>query len=82
MQLIENENLTHKTITLDGRHFIGCRYENCQVFYSGGDYELTDTTLTNCQITLLGPAMRTAGLLGRIHTKSAEGAPQPAQIIQ
>jgi hypothetical protein len=64
MQLIENETVVGKTITIDEKHLINCMYKNCVVIYSGGDYALTNTTFDNCQITLSGAAQRTANLLG------------------
>jgi hypothetical protein len=43
MQIIENEVVSDKTITIDEKHFVNCKYKNCVVIYSGGDYAWTDT---------------------------------------
>ncbi len=64
MEVIENKSETGVTITIDEKHFVNCRYENCTVIYNGGDYAWTNTTFKNCQITLAGAAQRTATLLG------------------
>jgi hypothetical protein len=83
MQTIENQVSSGKTITLDEKHFINCRFTDCKLVYSGGDYGWTDTTFENCQVTLAGAAQRTATLLGSFGALGPGGAPQrPAHGVQ
>lgn len=63
MQLVENEVVSGKTIAVDEKHFVNCRYKNCMVLYSGGDFGWNNTTFENCQLTLAGSAQKTANLL-------------------
>jgi hypothetical protein len=63
MQIVENEVVSSKTITIDEKHFVNCRYKNCTVLYGGGDFGWTNTYFENCQINLSGPAQKTANLL-------------------
>jgi hypothetical protein len=60
---IENATSAGETITLDEKHFVNCHLKNCTLFYSGGDFLLTNTTLENCPVNLSGPAQRTVALL-------------------
>lgn len=64
MQVIENEVANGKTISLDDKHLVNCKYTNCKIMYSGADFALTDSTLDNCQFMLIGAAQKTAAFLG------------------
>jgi hypothetical protein len=66
MQIIENEVVSGKTIAIDEKHFVNCKYINCTVIYSGGDWSWTNTTFENCRFNLAGPAQKTATLLGHL----------------
>jgi hypothetical protein len=63
MQLIEKQVSSGETITMDDKHFLSCRFTNCRLVYSGGDSQLTETALDNCQFILSGPAQKTAAFL-------------------
>ena len=63
MQIIEKEVVDGKTLVLDDKHLVGCKYTNCNILYSGADFALTDSSLVNCQITLSGAAQKTAAFL-------------------
>jgi len=77
MQIVENEVVSGKTVTIDEKHFVNCRYKNCTVIYSGGDYGWTNTTFENCQMTLAGAAQRTATLLGNFGLIPPSGSAVP-----
>jgi len=76
MQTIENQNDTGVTMTLDDKNFINCRFKNCTLLYSGGDYAWTNTTFENCPINLAGSAQRTLNLLANF------GLLKPGQVQQ
>jgi len=63
MQVVENEVVLGKTITVDEKHFVNCRYKNCTIIYSGGDFGWTNTTFEGCALTLAGSAQKTVNLL-------------------
>jgi hypothetical protein len=73
METIENKVTSSATITLDEKHSLHCRFANCRLVYSGGDFILTETTLENCQVTLAGPAQRTLNLLGSLGALKVAG---------
>ena len=64
MQVIENKQDSGITVAIDDKHFVNCRFKNCKLIYSGGDYAWTETTFENCEVTLAGAAQRTLNLLG------------------
>jgi len=64
VQTIENKDDSGVIVTLDDKHFVNCRFKNCTLTYSGGDYAWTNTTFENCPITFSGSAQRTFNLLG------------------
>jgi len=77
MQIVQDEVVSGKTVTIDEKHFVNCRYKNCTVIYSGGDYGWTNTTFENCQMTLAGAAQRTAALLGNFGLIPPSGGTVP-----
>jgi len=66
MQVVENQVVSGKTITIDEKSFVNCRYQDCTLLYGGGDYAWAQTTFENCRLTLTGPAQRTVSLLGSV----------------
>jgi len=65
MQTVENEQKTGAVIHLDNKLFLNCSYTKCQIIFTGGDFAWRNTTFTDCQLTLEGPSLRTANLLGQ-----------------
>lgn len=63
MQIVENEVLSGKTVTIDEKHFVNCTYQNCDVIYGGGDFGWTNTKFENCRFSFSGPAQKTTNLL-------------------
>jgi len=77
MEVIQNETVTGKTVVLDDKHLVNCKYTDCKVLYSGGDFAMTDSALVNCQITLTGPAQKTAAVLGMFGIIPPSGSMPP-----
>jgi hypothetical protein len=77
MEIVENQEVVGKAITIDEKHFVNCRYKNCTIIYSGGDFAWTNTTFENCQINLSGAAQRTANLLGTFGVIPPSGTTLP-----
>ena len=74
MQVVENEVVAGKTIAIDEKHFVNCKYTNCTLIYSGGEVAWANTNFNNCQITLSGAAQRTATLLGNFGVLPPSGS--------
>ncbi len=63
MQVVENEVISGKTITIDEKHFVNCAYQNCDVIYGGGEWGWVNTKFENCRFSFLGSAQKTTNLL-------------------
>jgi len=78
MQIIENKVASGETVVLDDKNFIACRFKDCKLVYSGGDFTAIDTKFENCQVTLAGIAQKVAAVLGTFGIlKPPTGTPTP-----
>jgi hypothetical protein len=84
MQLVQNQVVAGKPIALDENHFVNCKYTNCDLFYSGGDWAWTNTSFENCRFSFSGSASRTIALLtnlGMVKPGFGQQLPPPG-IVQ
>jgi hypothetical protein len=51
------------TVVLDGKSFILCLFDRCELVYGGGHMTHEDCTFSFCRVTFVGPAWRTVELL-------------------
>ncbi len=63
MRVLKDAELNDQGFILEEVVFYRCRLKNCDLFYSGGDYEWTDTHFDNCRVHWRGPAKSTFGML-------------------
>jgi hypothetical protein len=54
--LVEGKTFKKEQITLDNHVFKNCTVEHCQIYYSGGPFELIDTHITDSKLILNQPA--------------------------
>ena len=78
MTTVENVKQSGGVVHLDDKIFVNCNYTNCQIIFSGGDFAWRNTAFNNCQLTLEGPALRTANLLGHFQLIRREAMQGPA----
>ncbi len=52
-----------EAVLLDGKHFIDCSLENCELTYGGGVVILERTWISGCHYVFGGQAGRTVDLL-------------------
>jgi hypothetical protein len=67
----EGRTFTHESFVIEECCFVNCVLRECDLFYSGGDYDLTSTPIENCQWHFRGKAAKTlqlAGMLGLLKT--------------
>ena len=79
MNIVENEVVSGKTITMDDKQFINCKYTDCKLIYGGGECNWVDSSFQNCQIILAGPAQRTANFLGGFGVLPPSGTSLPGR---
>ncbi len=63
IKVYEDKTLNDLSFILEHVVFIRCRLKNCDLFYSGGDYEWIDTNFDNCRFHWRGMAKNTFALL-------------------
>lgn len=71
----QNQSFINETFQLEECWFVNCVLKNCTIFFSGGSYEMEQTSFENCQYKFQNEAQRTCQLLGQI------GALPPPQAI-
>lgn len=54
--LVEGNTFVKEPLTLDNHVFKNCTLERCQIYYSGGPFELIDTHITDSELILNQPA--------------------------
>lgn len=54
----------NERVEIDGKRFTSCKFENCELIYSGGDVEFgPGCVVDDCRPEFSGPARRTVLLL-------------------
>jgi hypothetical protein len=54
--VIDGQNFSKTKLVLDNHVYKNCQIDDCEIYYSGGQYELIDTRVTNCRLILNHPA--------------------------
>lgn len=68
--VVEGKTFIKEQLTLDNHVFKNCTMDECQIYYSGGPYELIDTHITNSQLILNQPAKNIHSAIQIFKTKS------------
>lgn len=62
MTVIQDQEITGQSFILEEVSFINCKLNRCHLFYSGGDFEWTNTTFVECGFHFRGAAKNTQSL--------------------
>ena len=64
LEIVEGKNfLFGEEVSIDGKHFIRCRFNGCLIAYAGGSFTFTDCDLRPGGFALEGAASATVDLL-------------------
>jgi hypothetical protein len=63
METYTNQNFQGKSFILENVVFLKCKLIDCDLFYSGGDFEWAETFFENCRFHWRGSAKNTLALL-------------------
>ena len=74
METYRNQNFQGKSFTIDEVVFIKCKLTDCDLYYSGGDFEWIESSFEACRFHWRGPAKNTLAIL------QAMGILKPAQM--
>jgi hypothetical protein len=80
MMKFENQTLTNKLLIVEDCVFINCQLNNCDLFYSGGDFEIVGKfAQNNCRWHFRGGALKTVQLQHAIGMIQAQPMPTVQQ---
>ncbi len=54
--LVDGQQFSKAKLSLDNHVYKNCSIDDCDIYYSGGQYELIDTHITNSRLILNHPA--------------------------
>jgi hypothetical protein len=54
--VVDGQTFTKTKLVLDNHVYKNCQIDDCEIYYSGGQYELIDTRVTGCRLILNQPA--------------------------
>jgi hypothetical protein len=77
VKVYEDKNLNEQSFILDDVVFIRCRLKNCDLFYSGGDYEWVETSMENCRFHWRGAAKNSVALFQALQVMGQQAVPKP-----
>jgi hypothetical protein len=85
METYRNQNFQGKSFILDEVVFLECKLSDCDLYYSGGDFEWVNSHFGNCRFHWRGAAkntlalLQTMGALKSPQTPEKSSAPIPSQ---
>ena len=80
--VFEDKTLSNQSFILDDVVFIRCRLKNCDLFYSGGDYEWVETSMENCRFHWRRAAKNSFALFQALQVMSQVPIPKPPSSTQ
>jgi hypothetical protein len=75
---VEDRTFVRQAVRLDGRRFVGCRFEACRLVYGGGDVEVEDCTFDDCTWDVQDAAANTVRLFEQVRRSGAHVPTDPA----
>ncbi len=63
MDTYRNQTFQGKSFILENVAFLKCKLSDCDLYYSGGDFEWAETSFESCRFHWRGPAKNTLALL-------------------
>jgi len=54
--VVDQKTFTKEDLVLDNHVYKNCAIDDCDIYFSGGQYELLDTHITNSRLILNHPA--------------------------
>ena len=66
MRVHRDKTFTNQEFTAEEVAFINCQLRDCDLFFSGGDFDWQGTNFVNCRFHFRGPAKNTIALCQQI----------------
>ncbi|MCK6633031.1 MAG: hypothetical protein L6Q31_11765 [Fimbriimonadaceae bacterium] len=77
MAHFEKCEFTKVTVVLDGNEYVSCKFEDCRVVVTRGNFLLQDSSFTRCRFDFAGEAENIKRLVMGLVNQSKD-SPQPA----
>ncbi len=76
METYRNQNFRGKSLVLEEVAFVNCTLTDCDLYYSGGDFDWVDTRFEGCRFHWRGPAKNMFALSQTLGMIQAQIPPQ------
>lgn len=84
MEAVVGKKFKDQDVIVDHKNaYIRCSFTNCQLIYMGGDFQLMNCKIENCQITITGDAgkvLQFMQVVGMLTPMPPQVPPAVAQI--
>jgi hypothetical protein len=68
LEAIVGREFSDEAVHLDGKEFIGCKFQNCELLYAGGlPFILDNSPAEGCHIAFVGAALNTMNTLSTLY---------------
>lgn len=75
METYRKQTLQGKSFILEEVAFLECKLIDCDLYYSGGEFDFPQTSLENCRIHFREAAKNTAALMHLLQTMGQQKPP-------
>jgi hypothetical protein len=79
METHRNQNFQGKSFVVEEVAFINCRLTDCDLYYSGGDFDWMNSNFDNCRFHWRGAAKNTLALFQAMGILNLQAVPQIPQ---
>jgi hypothetical protein len=76
----EGQTLTKKLLVLEECYMLNCVLKECDLFYSGGDFEMVNCQMEMCQWHFRGPALKTIQTMTQMGMLKMNQTPVPFPV--
>ena len=80
METIRNQTLQGKSFVIEDVAFVNCRLSDCDLYYSGGDFDWMNSHFENCRFHWRGPAKNSLALFQSIGMISGQTPSLPLNV--
>jgi hypothetical protein len=80
METFRNQDFQGKSFVIEEVAFVNCRLTDCDLYYSGGEFDWMNSHFESCRFHWRGPAKNTLALFQNIGMISAQTAPLPLSL--